>query len=531
MRLASSRASLRGRDDGMSLMEVVVAVVLLGVLSTLVVSLVLQAQAKTVDNRSRVAASNLAAREIDLVREQFMRDGGPAAVEAAGVAINANSLNGAGKPSQVDGQSYTVKRSVSWNVTGTGKSACEGGSLVEYPTMAVRVEVTWPKMGSVRPVVNTTQLAPPKGTSSGAKTTAYVAVKVKDAAGEPNPGRSVTVSTTSGGGGVTGVTDESGCAVLQVTPAASGTDYVATVSDSGYVDQANAPTVTRSVGILVPGQLSSSIDVAYDRAVTLDVRMSGTGLTDADVAGSDVSIFRGGSFVGSSPTSTHQMTGLRTLIGGLWPGDYAAFLGAVVPPTVELTTVAPGTTAVLEVGGAMARVRFDDVPWGADVVAVPGTATSCTATGARPVSTSDAQLLPGTWTFFAKHEGFGCAPGPAGLELVDGDNGTQAWATSKLAVTGAPSGFGDKIWAVSSKAATTTCQPPAKKAHAVAIGSAPGATSELPAGDWYVFVTQEAGGGPSATASCASAGLVNVAYDGVTTFAWPSAVPGPGGRP
>ena len=36
---------LRQRDDGMSLMEVVVAVVLLGVLSTLVVSLVLQAQA------------------------------------------------------------------------------------------------------------------------------------------------------------------------------------------------------------------------------------------------------------------------------------------------------------------------------------------------------------------------------------------------------------------------------------------------------------------------------------------------------
>ena len=521
---------LRQRDDGMSLMEVVVAVVLLGVLSTLVVSLVLQAQAKTVDNRSRVAASNLAAREIDIVRETFMQTDGPQTVEAQGVAVNLNSLNGAGNPSVVDGQSYTVRRSVSWNVTGSGKSACEGGALVKYPTMSVRVEVTWPGMGSIRPVVNTTHLAPPKGTGNGTTKNAYVAVRVTNASGGPNPGRTVTVTTGAGGGGVSGVTDDSGCAVVQVTPAASGTEFVARLGDAGYVDQAGNPAPSRSAGILLPGSLSSAISIAYDKAVTLDIRVGGD-VTAAEVAGASAKVYKGGGYVGSSPITEHPLTGLRTLVSGLWPGDYAAYIGASLPTDLELTTVSPGSTAVLEIQGSQARVAFADVPWGADVIAAPAGSTSCTDPGARKVATNAVRLLPGTWTFFAKHNGFGCSPGPADESLTDGDNGVITWAPSSLAISGAPAGYDDTVWAVSNGSATATCQAPPNKSHAVKLGSAPDASADLPAGDWYVFVTKAQGNGPSSSAKCASAGLVRVGYDEAATFTWPADVPGDGGRP
>ena len=188
----------RGADQGFSLIELVVAMVLLGTMAVAVIGVIMNSQTQGVTNRSRIAAANLAAREIDLVREEFARtDAGPLSLAAAGYVLNPHPLAGgtAGQPLVVDGRKYTVVRTAQWNIGGTGASACEGGALVAYPTLGVTVSVTWPNMGSVKPVVSNASLAPDKDT--GIPTTdSFIAAKVLDK--DANPLVGVPVSATAG---------------------------------------------------------------------------------------------------------------------------------------------------------------------------------------------------------------------------------------------------------------------------------------------------------------------------------------------
>lgn len=510
-------------DRGVGLIEVIVAVVLLGVLTSIVLAIVLQSQAATVNNRSRVAASNLAAREIDFVREQFAAtDTGPIDIISAGVVTNPHSFGAAGSPLVVDGTPYTVKRSVAWNVTGSGSSACEGGSVVPYPTMNVRVEVTWPNMGSTKPVVSTTNLAPPKGT--GLSTTkSYVAVKVTNAAGKVNPGRSVTVYATSGGESRSGLTDESGCAVLEVNPAAgtSGTSYSVRLTDSGHVDISGNPSPVRLVGNVVRGALNSSIDMSFDRAASVTVRIVGGGVIDSDVNGSSVSLYQS-EFAGASAISSKQVTGVSTTIGGLWPTSYGAFFGTEVPPEFTTVQVAPGGSASIDVPITLASFTMSATPPGATIIAVPNAQTSCTAPGARPIDPAAGQLIPGSWRFFAQAPAYGCSPGPSNVAFIAGDNGDSPWGTTTLQVNGAGAAVGQgPIWAVSNANVAATCTVPNPATDAVLVGEAPSASVVLPAGDWYLFSTPANGAVPAAGQPCISAGLVNVAHGTTTTFTWP----------
>lgn len=518
------------RDRGLGLVEVVVAVILLGILSTAVLAIVLQAQEQTVNNRSRVAASNLAARELDLVREQFAASkNGPLEVAAAGVVVNPHSFGAPGSALQVDGRAYTVTRSAAWNVTGAGSSACEGGSIVEQPTLGVRVEVTWPDMGQTKPVVTSAQLAPPKGTGVSGDT-AFVAVKITDSRGEPNPGKHVVVSARGGGETRANVTDAAGCAVIEVNPGAAGTDYTAQVSDAGHVDLAGNANPMREVGRLEKGTLNSAIDIAYDRAASLEVQLTGPGVRDADIAGAQVTLSKGGGYDGASSLTTHTVAGRRTSIGGLWPGDYAAFFGTQVPAALTYTSLPPGATTRVNVAITMAEFRVDGVPDGGDVIAVPGTATSCDDPNGRKVDASAGRLMAGTWTLFADTEAYGCVAGPVSLSLAPGPNEDVLWAESKLRVTNVPEGYGSTVWAVPVDAATQACRAPSGKYAAIELGSPVGASGTLPAGDWYVFVTDASIDTVDGGDRCASAGLVNVGYGAETTFAWPAGTPGRDGH-
>ena len=156
----------RERETGLTLVEVVVALVVLGILAMATLGILLNTQRTSVDARARVGAANLAAREIDLVREKFLAsDDGPLTVANEGVVVNGNPLTGGavGDPLELDGTQYTVRRSATWNIMGAGASACEGGSIVDHPALTVEVEVTWPGMGSTKPVRSSTILAPERG--------------------------------------------------------------------------------------------------------------------------------------------------------------------------------------------------------------------------------------------------------------------------------------------------------------------------------------------------------------------------------
>ncbi|WP_426566851.1 type IV pilus modification PilV family protein [Angustibacter sp. McL0619] len=253
-------------DSGFSMIEAIVA---FGVLSVFAIALgvtLVNAMGVSKSARERVAAANLAAREIEIVRNKFATsDTDAMAVANAGTVTNGSPL--AGSSNVVDGVSYTVRREVQWMPIGNGASACDGGSLVSYPSLRVSVEVSWPNMGSTKPVVSQSMLTPPKGTLDDV-TLSYVAVKVTNAAGGPSDGVLLTIAGP--GGTFNQSTDASGCAVVQVGSAGT---YSATADMAGWVDQTG---VQRSVltPITVSAGAMQRVAMTYDVAATLDVTVS-----------------------------------------------------------------------------------------------------------------------------------------------------------------------------------------------------------------------------------------------------------------
>jgi type II secretory pathway pseudopilin PulG len=488
----------RERDRGASLIEVVIACVLLGILSAAVLAVVLQTQSAGVNNRNRIAAANLAAREIDMVRAEFREtSGAPLAIAAAGTTVNRRPLGSAaaGQPLVVDGTPYTVTTSAQWNITGGGESACDGGALVIYPTLGVTVTVTWPNMGAIQPVVSSTSLAPEKGTGIP-DTDSFVAVKVTDAVGAANPGRGVSV--TGGGATRSGTTDVQGCAVVQVSPAAGlGTDYSAKVTDSGYVDIAGTANPAKVVGLVGQGQLNNNVTFQVDKAGSVALRLvdeSGAPLA-ASAAGAQITLVASESS-GTTNQRTVTATGPVTTVTGLWPTRYGAYFGTTAPaagfPFHQLT---PGATVTIDVTYAAARWVLTALPTGTtSVYAGPVGTASCTGPGVQPVDPAAVSLLPGTWSFFASGPSFDCSTGPTGIVLASGDNGEEMWGQTTLRVNNAPAGV---LWAVNRTRSgnLTACPTGTAAATAVNVDGARAGAVPIAAGDWFVYATNGAAGG------------------------------------
>lgn len=526
-RRTGPRRTPLGDDAGVTLIEVVIASVLLATMAAAVLGIILQTQSVQVGNRARVAAANLAARELDIVREEFLRSRtAPLEIADQGAVTNPHPLDGGttGQPLVVDGVPYTVVRSAGWNITGTGASACEGGSLVAYPTLGVTVTVTWPNMGTIAPVVAHAKLAPDKGT--GVPTTAsFVAVEVLTADGLPNPGR--TVKVANGAYVKTGLTDSSGCAVVQVDPSESGTDYTVSLGDSGYVDITGNQTPSKQTGPVQRGRLSTSVAFAYDRAGSVEIRLvdpSGGSLSDAEVAGFQVTLVAS-EYSGTSGATTYVLGGVSHVITGLWPTEYGGYSGTTPPAGgYPFYALPPGGTVVLEVPFEMASTTITGVPAGASqVIAVPSAAgTTCTTPGARVVNPSNVRLLPGAWDLFAVGTVFGCSPGPVGEVLNPGINDPVEWGETTLRVTDAPAGT---LWALerSQVGTTLTTCPGSQGGNALNIDGARTGPLSIPAGAYYLYVTD----GP-ATGTCSgflAGGARGVPYGGLTEVLWPAPAP------
>ncbi len=537
MRRALRQASQR-RDAGFTLVEVMMAVVILGILAASVLGLILNAQSQEVTNRARIAASNLAAREIDLIRDEFHRSHtAPVEIATYGTAVNPHPLDGAtlsptyagggaDEPLVLDNIQFTVTRSVEWNLFKDGQSACEGGELVSYPTLGVTVTVTWPHMGSVKPVTSTTQLAPDKGFGVPS-TDSFVAVAVYDQDGQPSAGR--TVQVTGGGQTKTQPTDASGCAVVEVSPAATGTDYTASVIADGYVDISSQPNPSKNVGTLGRGQLNNNVQFQIAKAGTIHVDL-------VDSAGHPVTSPPANAVVtltsaeagGTTSTISVPITGSSVERANLWPAVYGAYYGQTAPAggyqSGELTA---GGTLSLTVTLRLATGTVTNLVPGTQVWAVAGSPSACTTTGAISLGTADAGgnlalpgggLVPDEYTLFANFPYAACSTGPD-VTLAPGDNGTIAWEYSTFTYSGLPTGSTvyaaekSKVTSPTTWTATSTC-PPTVQAGATVTVQPTG--NPLPAGTWVVWAV-------SSTGQCAypsTPPLVNVIYgqDATTVF-------------
>jgi len=527
-RAVVSRA--RRDESGVTLIEVVIAAVLLAILASAVLTILLKTQSAAIGNRGRIAAANLAAREIELVKDEFAQ--APTAAVAfadAGVVTNPHPLTGgvAGQPLILDGTAYTVVRSASWNVTGTGHSACEGGTLVAQPTLGVTVSVTWPHMGTIKPVVSSALFAPEKG--NGVPTTAaFVSVSVKDSHNAPNPGREVRVA--NGADVHTGVTDDSGCAVIEVNPSTTGTKYTILLGDPGYVDISGKTNPSQMTGLVGRGVLTGPFGFGYDLAGQVRLTLvdpSGGSLTDAEVTGSQVTLHASES-TGTGNT-VYALTGVVTTISGLWPTLYGAYFG-LTAPLLGYTSLqlAPGGLIDLAVPFAMATTTIAGMPltW-TSVIAVPSAAgNTCTTAGAVTVSPGAVSIMPGTWDFFAVGPSFACSPGPSAQALDPGVNDDITWGTTTFKVNNVPSG--NALWAVERGKAggsLATCPTSAQAATAQNIDAARTGPVVLPAGNWYLYLTNGAAAGGTCVAFPAAINPTAVAYGMANVQTWPAPTP------
>jgi len=218
-----------------------------------------------------------------------------------------------------------------------------------------------------------------------------------------------------------------------------------------------------------------------------------------------------------------------TMITGLWPTHYGAYFGLTAPllgyPVKDL---APGGTIDLEVPFAMATTTIAGMPAGTtSVIAVPSAAgTTCTTAGARSVSPGAVELMPGNWDFFAVGSTFSCSPGPSAVPLASGSNDDIAWGTTTFRVDSVPAG--NALWAVESGRAggsLATCPTSAQAATAQNIDVARTGPVVIPAGNWYLYLTNGAAAGGTCVAFPAAINPTAVAYGVANVQTWPAPTP------
>lgn len=249
----------------MTLIEVVVAFGLFAIMSTAVLSVLGSAISVTRDDKARMAAVNLASRELEIVRDSFssvLR--GPGHVADA---TNPNQLPGgqANAPIVIDGVPYTVVRDTRWEAVGNGASSpCDDGTSDELAYLHVTVKVSWPALGDRPPVTMDTVMTPSKGTYSALQTQSHIGIKVIDSSGNPKPGVHVTARNSLNQTAPLQVTAADGCALLEnLAPG----DWTVTASNAGFVSLAGDPTAQTTVH-LEAGQLWRGV-IEYDQSARI----------------------------------------------------------------------------------------------------------------------------------------------------------------------------------------------------------------------------------------------------------------------
>ena len=234
MKALSRRLDLRSSESGLSLIEVIIAMMVFALIATGVGYTMIAALRLTQDSTARQQAANLASQEIDLTRS----------------IDNLFNLVDKTTTQTINGITYTIKRTARWVSDPNVDQRCGvGGGILRYKR--VNVSVAWTGMTSDLPTVRSDTLIDP-GVRINDPDLGTVLISVSDSSGEPVAGASVNVSPGSPSNGANPlasqppVTDSLGCTyALMVDPG----NYNVTVSKSGYVDitQDASPSVVVSV--------------------------------------------------------------------------------------------------------------------------------------------------------------------------------------------------------------------------------------------------------------------------------------------
>ncbi|QYH35327.1 prepilin-type N-terminal cleavage/methylation domain-containing protein [Salinibacterium sp. M195] len=314
---------LRSSDAGMSLLEVLVAMMIFAVVSLGVLQTLATVLSVTRDNRARIVATNLASQEIDLARD----------------AGDIFTLFDDTYTKPLNGDVFTVKRSTQWVASGNTNTVCGvGGGALKYKR--VNVEVTWPNMRKgTEPVRFDTLLAPDKRINDPELGT--ILVSVLGGAGDGISGVTVSASPSSPRDGaenlteVVPATDVQGCTyVLKVVPG----NYDVTVTRSGFITDSGQSTAPSKLAQVSAGG-AASISFNFDQAATYNVKYlanpAPTGVQiPKDMSTSFVSSY--GPYISTSSSSNLS----RSLALFPWRSGYVGLAGGYAAKPTDPTSTA-----------------------------------------------------------------------------------------------------------------------------------------------------------------------------------------------
>ena len=240
----------RGSDSGVSLVEVLVAMLVLAIVMTGVAYGLNQSMGLSRTSRDREAAANLVAQALDEAR---------AIPEFDDVAD-------AEWAETVNGVDFNVRRTVALQTDDDTPIPCSGGVAGFWRYKSVNVEVTWPNMVLPSPVTGDTLLVPPIGFFD--PTLGNAAVQVLNAAAEPVYNARVQMDQLDGGGFETRYTDSEGCVFVEGLTAG---EWEFTVSRSGYVDQEGNTEPQQVVGVAARSTTSLQFDLDESATIVADL--------------------------------------------------------------------------------------------------------------------------------------------------------------------------------------------------------------------------------------------------------------------
>jgi prepilin-type N-terminal cleavage/methylation domain-containing protein len=229
-----ARLDARSSESGLSLIEVIVAMMVFAMIATGIGYTMLAALNLTKDSSARQQAANLAAQEIDLTRS----------------IDNLFNLVDKTTTTTINGRTFTITRTARWVSDPDVDQRCGiGGGILRYKR--VNVTVGWTGMTSGTPSVHADTLIDP-GVRINDPDLGTVLISVTDSGGNPVAGATVKVTPASPADGAEtldaqpAVTDSEGCTyALKVDPG----NYDVVVSKSGYIDVTQNATPSTLVSV------------------------------------------------------------------------------------------------------------------------------------------------------------------------------------------------------------------------------------------------------------------------------------------
>jgi prepilin-type N-terminal cleavage/methylation domain-containing protein len=352
------------RQDGYSLVELMVAVTVFALVFAAVSLGIGRALEISRSNRNRSAGAYLAARQLEEVRSK--------AFDQVALGRTTCVYSSPGPNCNVPSP-YTVTQDVSWTSPGSTSTSCNvpSGSGAALAYKRVTVTVTWPDMGGVAPVASQTLLTPPSGTFD--PNDGHVLVQVFDRSAAPLAGQTVSLS---GPESDSQPTTSDGCVFFAYLD--PGT-YTVSLNTTGYVGRQGDQPATQTVA--VTATQISTLQFDYDRAATLQIGLNAPAGSPTAVIPSPIALTVANSnlTVGTKSFSeastgsgaTRTVTPLFPYASGyqVWAGDCADAdpdgtpdLYPVTTRGLALTSNPAGTTAgTVNLGAVDVTVRQTSV--------------------------------------------------------------------------------------------------------------------------------------------------------------------------